>query len=679
MFHKLKLKTIIYLGGIFLLLALVFVLAQIVLAKNGNGGFQIKDLYIEIQETDYPQNIPLVKKENGKEEIAGQVKIIDQYLISELPENEFLEEFPELKSGFQDSTISLEADEPLFNKENFYHPFSLLDKAELKMKSLFGIETQILPEYRITKEIDKSQSVRTKLDLSQISLTTYYEKTEAGPRQVKQSLTLTNNSGQDLNLSLLLKNQIEANKIYWNNTEYAITETPQKFVNPDKISFDTENGKSFYDFSDVPDEFNPELWVESKNGQNLLILSLNLSLAAGETKTIDPTYGVEITILNVHSHPQAGDYWTVSFETKGTANLTITPEDQATIDDLDFISLKCGNEEKIEDGPLTILEKDVIFYPNWQCADTGEIVHLVNVARKHTLKFQFGDKIAYAYNNPDSVTDYFDTNNPNSNPEYYIASKENLVVTGGQVKLEEVWGLNETTCNALSGWHWYTTNGRSACWSKTLADSVSWNKGVGNDTDNPGAFTCAAGYTLQERMEAAAAGEWYKIASVINGVTITSSHNGSAGYSVISALAIADCVDGTRDLCTGDGCTGATDWSSCCSYYRTWAGASGKSALPYCADNGCTAGNNDYRTACEANSGYDLPLGCSPDKTFYRNEKVCDVSDQNYSWIAACGDSSGGLWGARARILGYDSCSAQNCGATSYTGDTFSFRVVVRP
>ena len=58
-----------------------------VLAKNGNGGFQIKDSYIEVQKSSYPQNIALVKKESGKEEITGQVKIVDQYLISDLPEN----------------------------------------------------------------------------------------------------------------------------------------------------------------------------------------------------------------------------------------------------------------------------------------------------------------------------------------------------------------------------------------------------------------------------------------------------------------------------------------------------------------------------------------------------------------------------------------------------------------
>jgi len=109
---------------------------------------------------------------------------------------------------------------------------------------------------------------------------------------------------------------------------------------------------------------------------------------------IDPSF--MITILNVHSHPQAGDYWTVSFETIGTANLTIAPADQQSIDDLDFISLTCDGEER---NPQ-IKENDVIFYSDWSCDGIGEIVHLVNIEAPHILKFQFSDQVAFAYNSP---------------------------------------------------------------------------------------------------------------------------------------------------------------------------------------------------------------------------------------------------------------------------------------
>lgn len=174
----------------------------------------------------------------------------------------------------------------------------------------------------------------------------------------------------------------------------------------------------------------------------------------------DPTYGVDITILNVHSHPQAGDNWTVSFETKGTADLTIIPDDQATIDDLNFVSLNCGEERTPQ-----ILANDIISYPNWSCQEQGQIIHLVNVAAPHTLKFQFGNKIAYAYNNPDSVTDTF-------SDETMIFSKENLVVGGGQVYLG---------CIA---------NG-SAC----TADASCCSSICGTDADADGYFSQALGHT----------------------------------------------------------------------------------------------------------------------------------------------------------------------------------------
>ena len=240
--------------------------------------------------------------------------------------------------------------------------------------------------------------------------------------------------------------------------------------------------------------------------------------------------------------------------------------------------------------------------------------------------------------------------------------------------------LNMTTCNSLSGWHWYTTNSRSACWSKTLADSVTWNKGVGDDTDNPGAFTCSTGYTLQQRMEAASAGEWYKIVSSVNSRDITSSDNGSAGYAYISALAIADCVDGTRDLCTGDGCLGSS-WSTINSSLRTWAAASAKSGLPYLStDAGTTQTTNDYWDACDQSGTEDQTLGCSSGSNyFYLNRKACNDGDTNYSWGAACGDSNGGNWDTNARLLGGMSCGFQGGYGTSAIFNYRSFRVVVRP
>jgi len=109
-------------------------------------------------------------------------------------------------------------------------------------------------------------------------------------------------------------------------------------------------------------------------------------------KTEKPT----ISILNEYSHPKKGEDWAVNFRTIGKAEFIIAPQDQATISDLEFISLKCGDEIR---NPQ-IKENGVVFYPDWKCEEEGEITHLVNVIGKHTLKFQFGEKIVYAYNDP---------------------------------------------------------------------------------------------------------------------------------------------------------------------------------------------------------------------------------------------------------------------------------------
>ena len=51
-------------------------------------------------------------------------------------------------------------------------------------------------------------------------------------------------------------------------------------------------------------------------------------------------------IVNLHSHPLQGEDWIISFETEGRADLKIIPQDQATIDDDEFVGLYCGEEQR---------------------------------------------------------------------------------------------------------------------------------------------------------------------------------------------------------------------------------------------------------------------------------------------------------------------------------------------
>lgn len=128
------------------------------------------------------------------------------------------------------------------------------------------------------------------------------------------------------------------------------------------------------------------------NGRLTIEPSAEWLKAAKYPVILDPT--IEITVLNVHSHPQQGENWLVDFTTQGTADLSIIPNDQATIDDDEFVSLSCGSETRTPQ----ILVHDIIFYPNWQCDGTATVIHYTKKIGNHTLRFEFGGQVAYAYN-----------------------------------------------------------------------------------------------------------------------------------------------------------------------------------------------------------------------------------------------------------------------------------------
>ncbi|MFC1622409.1 DUF2341 domain-containing protein [Patescibacteria group bacterium] len=149
--------------------------------------------------------------------------------------------------------------------------------------------------------------------------------------------------------------------------------------------------KPFMFEQDKPNEHGA---VEMKIENNRLILIPDKEWINSHNYPIivDPT--VEINILNLYSHPQKGDNWEVEFTTTGKTDLKIIPNDPATINDDEFVGLYCG-EKKVKPQ---ILDKDIIYYPNWQCNKTAKIVHYTLIAGKHTLRFEFGDKTTYAYN-----------------------------------------------------------------------------------------------------------------------------------------------------------------------------------------------------------------------------------------------------------------------------------------
>jgi len=175
---------------------------------------------------------------------------------------------------------------------------------------------------------------------------------------------------------------------------------------------------------------------------------------------------ISLVLLNSHSSPQTHSNWTVSFQTKGKADLTITPDDPGTINHLDFISLTCDGEER----NAQILDNDIIFCPDWSCAGTGKVTHLVNIAGHHALVFQFGNQTAYAYNNPDAVTDTFDNTAK-------IYSKTNLAVSGGQVKLDLICG-GKTQVKDAGGTAYPIVRIGEQCW---MAKNLDYDNGCSSN------------------------------------------------------------------------------------------------------------------------------------------------------------------------------------------------------
>jgi hypothetical protein len=180
---------------------------------------------------------------------------------------------------------------------------------------------------------------------------------------------------------------------------------------------------------------------------------------------LDPT--VEIAVINVHSQPLQGDEWIVNFTTSGQADLIISPNDQATVDDDEFISLWCGDEQiqnslSPNGGEFEIRNyggiADVIYFKDWQCAGTGKIIHKTLKAGDHILKFQFGDEIEYAYNN------YI--------PGHLYAWGENI----GWINASSTYEQVTVADNGLTGFAW----GENIGWIKFDYDGVA---GATNTTE----------------------------------------------------------------------------------------------------------------------------------------------------------------------------------------------------
>ena len=121
------------------------------------------------------------------------------------------------------------------------------------------------------------------------------------------------------------------------------------------------------------------------------------------------TFEISIMILNVQSYPTVGGDWTVLFNTTGKADLKITASNGTTWTnyaeegyDLKFLELKCGENiipfEFVKESANCETETCYVLARNYSCDATGFETSKVLTPGKHTLKFEFGNETAFAYN-----------------------------------------------------------------------------------------------------------------------------------------------------------------------------------------------------------------------------------------------------------------------------------------
>ncbi len=148
---------------------------------------------------------------------------------------------------------------------------------------------------------------------------------------------------------------------------------------------------------------------------------------------------VNITILNVQSYPAVGGVWEVYFNTTGTADLWISGFNGTVFGkDLEFLSLRCGTETV-----QAITLNNSFLFRDFSCSETGIEQSIVMTPGKHTLEFQFGSDVKYAFNNAS-------INGSNANMTISDQTDSEVKYSNEMIEFFTKY-TNSTTGNAING------------------------------------------------------------------------------------------------------------------------------------------------------------------------------------------------------------------------------------
>ena len=221
----------------------------------------------------------------------------------------------------------------------------------------------------------------------------------------------------EINISTYKKQVVISSDLHYTNV-LAYTNVPIE-VTPQKI-------RLYWIRNDTRELFTNVSYYDLNN--NSLIDRIEWTIPSLSNQTFE----IEIEVLNVQSYPTVGGNWTVMFNTTGTANLTITTfnktsyseiydDNSSTIDDLEILELRCGDNVLFNKNSLAnsknlyfILDNSSLFklsetigkelrvkslfVENYYCNSTSYHTVKVLTPGEHNQEFRFNDQSAYAHN-----------------------------------------------------------------------------------------------------------------------------------------------------------------------------------------------------------------------------------------------------------------------------------------
>ena len=226
------------------------------------------------------------------------------YEISGITEGEFLSEYPFIQSAFNNVNLKIQSPEPLLTiddvkpKTSFFQRigsvFGRKEKISSETLKKLELKKHSLNELNFNKKIDRSHSIEKTIDLSELSIKTFYTKKEDGG--VKQKITLYNKSEKDRELVYTQIAIINTNYVRCNNESYFITKNPLIFgengIDCHNLEFHPDNdvfSRAEYDWEDIS-SLNTRVSVFREGISAYILARVTLLIPAQGVFILDPSW-----------------------------------------------------------------------------------------------------------------------------------------------------------------------------------------------------------------------------------------------------------------------------------------------------------------------------------------------------------------------------------------------------